>query len=125
MADEHLALGDRFFAAIEAGDLDTVREVYAPHAQIWHNHDGVTQDREENLRTLAWVVANLTDRSYGDIKRSVTADGFVQQHVLRATNRAGRAVELPACIVVRIEDGRIVRLDEYLDSRHAERFADT
>ena len=33
-----------------------------------------------------------------------------------ATNRAGNRVEVPACIVTTIRDGRITRLDEYLDS---------
>ena len=36
--------------------------------------------------------------------------------MLVATNRAGRRVEVPACIVTTIADGRITRLDEYLDS---------
>jgi len=29
----------RFFAAIEAGDIDAVRSIYAPDALIWHNDD--------------------------------------------------------------------------------------
>jgi uncharacterized protein len=29
----------RFFAALEAGDIETVREIYAPDAVIWHNDD--------------------------------------------------------------------------------------
>ena len=60
---------------------------------------------------------NLPDLHYTAIRRAATADGFVQQHVLVATNRAGRRVEVPACIVTKIgDDGRITRLDEYLDS---------
>ncbi|MGI9054089.1 MAG: nuclear transport factor 2 family protein [Ilumatobacteraceae bacterium] len=124
MADDHLELAERFFAAIETGDLAAVGDLYAPSAEIWHNHDGLVQDRESNLKTLAWMVANLPHRRYDVIRRSATADGFVQQHVLSATNRAGQNVELPACIICTIADGRIVRLDEYFDSRHAERFAD-
>ena len=29
----------RFFAALEAGDVGTLREIYAPDAVIWHNDD--------------------------------------------------------------------------------------
>ncbi len=43
----------RFFAAIEAGDIGTVREIYAPDAVIWHNDDLVEQPVEENLTVLA------------------------------------------------------------------------
>ena len=59
---------------------------------------------------------NLPDLQYTQVRRSATADGFVQQHVLVATNRAGQRIEVPACIVIVIEDGKITRLDEYLDS---------
>ena len=36
-------LADRFFAAIEAGDIAAVREIYSPDAEIWHNTDGLVQ----------------------------------------------------------------------------------
>jgi len=110
------ALADRFFAAIEAGDIATVRAIYAPDAEIWHNTDGLVQGPEDNARTLGWIAANLRDLRYTQIRRSATDDGFVQRHVLVATNRAGARVEVPACIVATIGDGRITRLDEYLDS---------
>ena len=115
MSDVH-ELADRFFAAIEAGDIATVREVYAPDAEIWHNTDGLVQSPDDNARTLGWIAANLRDVSYTKVKRSATEDGFVQQHVLVATNRAGARIEVPACIVTTVRDGRITRLDEYLDS---------
>ncbi len=115
MSDVH-ELADRFFAAIEAGDIATVREVYAPDAEIWHNTDGLVQSPDDNARTLGWIAANLRDVSYTKVKRSATEDGFVQQHVLVATNRAGERIEVPACIVTTVRDGRITRLDEYLDS---------
>ena len=90
--------------------------MYAPDAEIWHNTDGLVQDPDDNARTLAWITTNLRDVAYTKVKRSATADGFVQQHVLVATNRAGDRVEVPACIVTVITDGLIARLDEYIDS---------
>jgi ketosteroid isomerase-like protein len=42
----------RFFAAIEAGDIDLVRAIYAPDALIWHNDDLIEQPVEENLKVL-------------------------------------------------------------------------
>jgi ketosteroid isomerase-like protein len=111
-----LEVAERLFAAIEAGDIDAVRELYDPDVEVWHNTDGVAQRRDENLATLAWVHRNLSGVRYEDIRRSATDDGFVQRHVFSATNRAGRRIEVPACIVVTVRDGRITRLDEYLDS---------
>ncbi|HEU4841934.1 MAG TPA: nuclear transport factor 2 family protein [Ilumatobacteraceae bacterium] len=115
MSDVH-ELADRFFAAIEAGDIAAVRDIYAPDAEIWHNTDGLVQSPDDNARTLGWIAANLRDVTYTKVKRSATDDGFVQQHVLVATNRAGARIEVPACIVTTVRDGRITRLDEYLDS---------
>jgi ketosteroid isomerase-like protein len=111
-----LAVAGRLFAAIEAGDVDAVREVYDPAVEVWHNTDRAVQGREDNLTTLGWVARNLGGLRYTDIRRSATDDGFVQRHVLVATNRAGQRVEVPACIVATVRDGRITRLDEYLDS---------
>jgi ketosteroid isomerase-like protein len=46
-------------------------------------------------------------------------DGFLQQHVLEATLPDGTAWAMDACVVVRMKDGLIVRLDEYIDSAKA------
>jgi ketosteroid isomerase-like protein len=114
--DEALEVADRFFAAAEAGDIATIEALYAPDAQIWHNTDGVVQSREQNLQTLGWITTNLSDIRYTKVRRSATDDGFVQQHVFEATNRAGQRIEVPACVVATVRDGRITRIDEYLDS---------
>jgi ketosteroid isomerase-like protein len=113
---EVLALAERFFAAIPRGDVATVREIYAPDAVIWHNHLDREQKPEENLRVLAWVARNVAGMRYEDVRRQATATGFVQQHVLRGTGPGGEPLEVRACIVCEVAGGRIVRLDEYLDS---------
>ena len=113
-------LAERFFDAIEHGDLDGVRAVYAPDAVIWHNTDQAEQGVDANLRVLAWVVRNIKERHYGDIRRVVVNDGFVQQHVLTGVGPNGRRFSLPAMMRVWVQDGRITRLDEYLDSAHVD-----
>jgi ketosteroid isomerase-like protein len=115
-AEEHLAIADRLFKSIEAGDLESVRGIYAPNARIWHNTDGLEQAVEQNLATLKWVIANIRDIHYTDVRRESTVTGFVQQHVLRGRLKSGREFNLPACILAAVENGRIVRIDEYLDS---------
>lgn len=111
------AIADAFFAAIEAGDLVKVRSLYAPHARIWHNTDGIAQSVDENLRVLGWMVRAIPSRKYRVSNREVWPNGFLQQHVLELENSKGR-YEMPACIIATILGGQIVRLDEYLDSAH-------
>jgi uncharacterized protein len=113
------ALADRFFGAVEAGDLDELRRLYHPEARIWHNFDQVAQTVEENLRTLAWMVGRLFDRTYDVARREVLPDGFVQQHVLRGLTRNGEPFAMPACMVVHCRDGRVARVEEYLDPAQA------
>lgn len=111
-----LDLAARFIDAVAAGDLDTVRSIYAPDAVIWHNNDGRETTVEENLRVLGWMATKVTGKRYDDIRRQETDNGYVQQHVLRGTAPNGEAFEVAACLVVEVRDGRITRLDEYLDS---------
>jgi ketosteroid isomerase-like protein len=117
--DEILALAERFMGAIQAGDGEAVRACYAPDARIWHNNDGLEQTVDQNLKVLAWFARKLPDRHYRVLSRDALKDGFVQQHVLEATLPDGRGWTMPACVVVRMKDGKVTRLDEYLDSAHS------
>jgi ketosteroid isomerase-like protein len=119
-AQQSLEVADRLFKSIERGDVAAIRSaVYAPNAKIWHNNDGQTQTVEQNLAVLGWVVANIGEIAYTDVRRQATPAGFVQQHVLRGKLKSsGKEFSLPACIVCEVENGRITRLDEYLDSAH-------
>lgn len=112
---------ERLVAAIETGDVDAVRAIYAPDARIWHNFDEIDQTVDENLRTLAWMCKVLSDRRYEIQRREPLAGGSVlQQHILRGTVIAtGEAFALAAVLVVTVEDDRVTRLEEYLDTARA------
>lgn len=113
MSTAHLA--ERFFDAVERGDIDTVRSIYAPHAVIWHNYDDVETSREENLAVLADFVARTTSRSYEQRRLTEFDGGFVQQHELRIGGTGGAVRVVHAAIICRVVDEQIVRLDEYFD----------
>lgn len=115
---EALDLAERFFRAVERGDIDQIRAIYAPDARIWHNHDGLEQTVEENLKVLAWMSRQVTDRRYQVQRRVAIPGGFLQQHVLHGQTVNG-PFSMPACIVVEVKEGRISRLEEYLDSAQA------
>lgn len=108
-------LAVRFFDAIERGDIETVREIYAPEVAIWHNTDGQTSTREENVEVLRGFVHRIPQRRYQERRCDVFPGGFLHQHVLAGVRRDGMRLRLPACIVCRVVDGHITRLDEYFD----------
>ena len=115
-ADEILAFAKRFVDAIQAGDVATVRACYAPDAKLWHNTDGIEQTVDQNMKVLDWFIRTLPDRNYRVTRREALSDGFLQQHVLEATLPDGTRWAMDACVVIKIENGLITRLDEYLDS---------
>ncbi|MFD1191589.1 nuclear transport factor 2 family protein [Phenylobacterium conjunctum] len=115
-AAEIQALADRFFSAIEAGDIAAVGDCYADDVVIWHNDDKLETDKAANLKVLGGFIRIAPKRSYSDRRMILMENGFVQQHVLIAERADGRRLELPACLVIQVANGRITRLDEYLDS---------
>lgn len=116
------ALAERFFDAVEAGDIDTVHACYAPEAKIWHNTDEREQTRDENAQTLRGFVERIPTRNYAKRRLSVFEGGFTHQHELQGVRRDGARVHLPACIVCQVVDGKITRLDEYFDSAQVAEF---
>ena len=116
MTGEIDTVASDFFAAIERGDLDAIRELYAPEAEIWHNVTGRTQTREENLALLRFFTARVSERRYEVLAREVFPGGFVQRHVLHGRLASGESIAAPVCLVVYVAKGRITRLFEYLDA---------
>ena len=121
--DDIAAMAKRFFDAIEAGDIETMRATFAPDAEIWHNTDEAIVTPDQTAVTLTAMVARIGDRKYADRQLRVFPGGFVQQHVLtgRRVHDDG-PVRLPCAIICKVEGGRITRLDEYFDSAHVAEF---
>jgi ketosteroid isomerase-like protein len=115
MSDE---LVDALFSAIEAGDVEAIAALWADDVEVWHNTDNVVQTKDENLATLRWLIEHTSSREYRDIVRHQTDDGFAQRHVVRLTLPSGRTTDIPAAIFIRVRNGKVSRVDEYLDSAH-------
>lgn len=110
------AFAAHFVDAVQRGDAQAMRDCYAPGGVIWHNTDGIEQSIDDNVKVLEWFIRTLPDRNYEVLRREVIPDGFVQQHILSATLPTGEPWKMDACVVVKMKDGKITRLDEYIDS---------
>ena len=108
----------RFLDAVERNDLRTVAEVYAPEFRFWVNLTGAESSREENLKALAEGKALHRRRTYDDRSIRTFETGFVVQYSVNVVEHGGRRTSLWACVVAQCRDGRITRIDEYLDSIH-------
>lgn len=106
---------DRMFDALARGDCAAALACFTPGGQVWHGFDGIAHDRAAILEQWQALVDNSVARVVADVRRQATPDGFVQQHVMAVTGASGETRAWPICIVVRIEQGLIARLDEYID----------
>jgi hypothetical protein len=73
---------------------------------------------DNNLLTLHDLHRRATGLAYTEIRRFPAPGGFVQQHVLTGEAKGGPLC-MPAMIRFWVENGRITRLEEYLDTRQA------
>ena len=108
-------IASEFFAAIEQGDLDAVRELYSPHVEVWHNVTGRSQTREENLELLRYFTGRVSSLRYEVLAREFFPGGFVQRHILHGRLASGDLLAAPVCVVVYVSKNGIERLFEYLD----------
>ena len=114
--EEIAALATRVLDAIVAGDVEAAQACYAPDARIWRNAIGIEHSLADNAAVLRAFVAGVPTRSYDERRLKVFPGGFVVRHVVRGVTHNGARLELPACIVGEVKDGKIIRHDEYFDS---------
>ncbi len=111
--DDINATGDRLFAAITAGDIDALRDLYAPDATVWHNFTTQEQTKEETLQIVSYIASHWSGFRFEGGRRWPIDDGFIQQHTIRVTGPDGTDYEAPSIILVRMRGGKVARIEEY------------
>jgi ketosteroid isomerase-like protein len=105
---------ERLFAAFVAHDLDLVESMMTPDATLRQNGAGGSFALvRPMLEGLSSVFGN---HHYEDVRRVIGDHAVVEEHRVVSTTPTGQAVNLAACVVVRVDDaGLITSLDEYVD----------
>jgi ketosteroid isomerase-like protein len=117
--NEMNALAERMKRAYEQDDIDAVVACYTPDARIWHNIDGVEQTVQDQVGAMRWLNEKLKNLRQEILTRDFFDGGYVQQYVVHGTLvDGGGTFRMPLCMRVIVRDGRVARLDEYLDSAH-------
>lgn len=120
-----LELARHFIASVEAGDVEAARACFTEDARIWHGFDDVDQTVDQNMALLEWMMRKARKRSYEITRLEEIPGGYVQQHVLRLESHAGEEIVMYACAIVTVVEGRISRIEEYLDPAPTARLAAT
>lgn len=120
-SQEHVdALAARLFGALERGDLPAYLACYHPDARIWHSRDEADTDLEQNHAAELLFFARVSNRRFEVLTRDYFDGGFVQEHVVHGTLEDGSALRLPVLFIAHLgEDGRFLRVAEYLNSERS------
>jgi uncharacterized protein (TIGR02246 family) len=126
VSDEHpnAALIRRLYSAWAAGDMATVRECFAPDA-VWHvpGRSLIAGDHrgwEAIARDFYGRLRELTDGSFKAELTDVLADDRVGVALQHATGTRGeRRLDIGACQVMRLRDGKIVEVRSHYSDQYA------
>jgi ketosteroid isomerase-like protein len=117
------ALAKHLFDSVEASDMDGFISCFAPEAQIWNNTDQKQVTPEEMSGILGRLDSLATDKRYEQRRLDVFPGGFVQRHMLCGTRKVdSQRIEMPACLVAEVVNGKIIRTYDYVDSAKAAEF---
>lgn len=109
---------ESLFTALSAGDFETVRYLCSPELHASQNN-GPAMNLETLLDFTAAVLGVVEHFRYENAIRSGTESGFVEEHLVRGTLPDGSELNLAACVVGEIQDGKVTYLREYVDSAQA------
>lgn len=116
---EASAIGDKFFGAIEAGDVEGFSAMFSPDLVMWFNGGGSPRrirDKSSTVNIISWLISVTNDRRYEILDRQPFDGGFFQQHMLTGSTLDGTPFSFRVAVLLRIDaDGLINRFDEYLD----------
>lgn len=110
-----VALAQRWLPAFLAGQR-AEDDVYAETVTTWHN---IGEREVEIQQTPSRTRANDAgaDLRVEEPRLQVFEGGWVFQGTTVGTAPSGAPVRIPVCLVVTVREGRIVRFEEYADSR--------
>jgi ketosteroid isomerase-like protein len=121
MSTGPLEVAAGLFDNIERKRVDGVAALYADDIAVWHNFSNAEQKKAENLAVLDGLTRSVASIRYEVLERVLLGDRVLQRHNLRCKMAAGDEIVIPACIFITVKNGRIVRIDEYLDTGQANR----
>lgn len=121
-------LMDRATAAVITGDLEALREIYAPDVVATTPDEGELHGIDRFIEWNQSFVASFSDREFVPMSAHETQDCAIDQGDFVGTHTAplmmpdgqtvpptGKQIRVRAADVATVRDGRIVRHDFYFD----------
>ena len=104
---------DALLVAMASYDVEAMRSLCSPEIRHWLSITEQEQGLDALLATIAREREVVADATFELRRRVETADGAVLMLTVDGWTRGGAEFHIPVCVVVAVEGGRVVRLDEY------------
>lgn len=111
------ALAKRLFDALETADVATLKELYADDAVLWTNTLQRPMSAADMSAFLPRMAKRFAARRYENRRLHVFPGGFAHRHRLTCVRMDGAHTAAEICALVYVEDGKVVRIEEYLDAQ--------
>ena len=108
-------LAKGFLQSIAARDLGAMRDLLDDEAVFWTNVTMTDTDKETRLQRIALEFRTFDTFVFEDERIDDFGDGFVIRARANGSIPGGITFSFPICIVADSRNGRIRRLEEYLD----------
>lgn len=113
-----LLVAEALSHAITTQDVAAIEALYTDETLTWRSYDRAEHGCAATIDFFKAFFERAEDIRYTDVRRVRTDEGYVQQHVIHTTLKDGSRFEpRPVCIVARVVDGKVLRIDEYLEAR--------
>lgn len=114
----NIELAEALFAGFASGDEQAVRHLCTADLQAIQNF-APPMSLDSLLKFSSAVHRLVENFRYEDAIRTETSAGFVEEHRVRGTLPDGSELNLAACVVAEVQNGKISVLREYLDGAAA------
>jgi ketosteroid isomerase-like protein len=106
-----------FFAATGRADITAATSLAEPDATVWHNIDLTDKPLAATLGQIEMLKRALDRYGYEDERYDTAGSSVVVvRHVLVAAVPGGVTVRAPVIARITLRDGRIARIEEYIDN---------
>ena len=118
IALDNAAVARALFDALATDDDAQVRAICAADFALRQN-GGPAMNVDQLLHFNRLVHGVVSGFRYEDVACAATPTGFVEEHAVRGTLADGSVLDLAACVVADVVDGRVTLVREYVDTAAA------
>lgn len=114
--DEIIGFAEAMLNAAQAGDHTQIRKYYAPDARLWLNTTQQWKSLDEHFSSISGFRSQIRNMKYNEARITPFEDGYVQQFRAQADTPTGDKIDIQACLIIRLQNGKIIQREEYFDS---------